>query len=108
MSFNNIDEDIISILNELIEEIDNNNLNQCNDCLIIDLSVKCENNSLYLCNNCSLKRHDDSEKVLKDLENLAHEVEQRLQSIENTERELDQWRDQQLQKNRDFWDGKLF
>jgi 5'(3')-deoxyribonucleotidase len=107
MSFNNIDEDIISIVNELIEEIINN-INKCDDCLIIDSSVKYEKLDLYLCDNCSLKRHEDSQKVLKDLENLAHEVEQRLQSIENTERELDQWRDQQLQKNRDFWDGKLF
>ncbi|CAF4647066.1 unnamed protein product, partial [Rotaria magnacalcarata] len=59
---------------------------------------------LSLCDNCAKKRHDDAQKVLQDLEHLAHEVEQRLQAIENTERELDQWRDTQLQKNRDFWD----
>ena len=52
-----------------------------------------------------MKRKQEAEKVLKDLESLAVEVEERLQAIENTERELDQWRDEQLQKNRDFWDG---
>jgi len=112
MSLDNINEDIINILNELIDEIDND-INICDDCSIIDSSVKRQNNidrsirELYLCDNCSLKRHEDAQKVLKDLETLAHEVEERLQSIENTERELDQWRDQQLQKNRDFWDGNL-
>ncbi|CAF1689001.1 unnamed protein product, partial [Adineta ricciae] len=57
-----------------------------------------------LCDNCEEKRHLDAQKVLQDLESLAFEVEQRLKAIENTERELDQWRDAQLQKNREFWD----
>jgi len=107
-----LSENIDKYRNELIDQIENVNI--CSDCSIIDSSVKRQNRSerskidLYLCENCSSKRHEDAEKVLKDLENLAIEVEQRLQSIENTERELDQWRDQQLQKNRDFWDGIEF
>jgi hypothetical protein len=118
MSEENLDEDVLYIIDRLIDEIDEENEYICDDCSRIDSSVKrqnrCErgkttddNEDLYLCENCSQKRHDDAQKVLKDLESLAHEVEQRLQAIENTERELDQWRDQQLQKNRDFWDGKL-
>jgi len=108
------DDDVIYIIDQLIEEIDqeNDSINICDDCSIIDSSVKRQNRSqretttrdLYLCLNCSSKRHNDAEKVLQDLESLAHEVEERLQAIENTERELDQWRDAQLQKNRDFWD----
>jgi uncharacterized protein YlaI len=110
-----IDEDVLYIVHQLVEQIDDENaLYICDDCSIIDSSVKRQirserstnsNIEIYLCENCSEKRHHDAEKVLKDLESLAHEVEERLQSIENTERELDQWRDQQLQKNRLFWDG---
>ena len=112
MNEDNIIDDVLDILNEIIEEIEDENVYECNDCSIIDESVKrkrrrkdSNNIDLYLCENCSKKRHDDAQKVLQDLESLAHEVEQRLQAIENTERELDQWRDAQLQKNRDFWDG---
>jgi hypothetical protein len=79
-----MEDEILDVMNYLIEEIENN----------LDKS--------------SSKRDNDSEKVLNDLECLAHQVEERLQAIENTERELDQWRDQQLQKNRDFWDGIEF
>jgi hypothetical protein len=37
---------------------------------------------------------------------LSEEVEERLEAIENSSRQLDQWRDEQLNKNRLFWDGK--
>lgn len=116
MSF---EEEIVDLLDELIEQIENENvLYICDDCSICDSTVKrqrtksnrttttIENDrDLFLCSDCSLKRKQEAEKVLKDLESLAVEVEERLQAIENTERELDQWRDEQLQKNRDFWDG---
>lgn len=116
-----IEEDIVDLLDELIEQIEDENvLYICDDCSICDFTVKrqrtksnrttttttTENDrDLFLCSDCSLKRKQEAEKVLKDLESLAVEVEERLQAIENTERELDQWRDEQLQKNRDFWDG---
>jgi hypothetical protein len=117
----NIDEDVFYLVYQLVEQIDAENeyIHQCDDCSIIDSSVKRQSRSergrtttdsniiLYLCDNCSEKRHNDAQKVLEDLESLAHEVEQRLQAIENTEKELDQWRDTQLQKNRDFWDGNI-
>lgn len=118
MSEENIDEEVINILNQIIDEIEYEDIDHiCDDCSVIDATVKRQNrsqrttdnsNELYLCLNCSQKRHEDAQKVLRDLESLAQEVEQRLQAIENTERELDQWRDQQLQKNRDFWDGMYF
>ena len=98
--------DILNILNDIIEEIEKNE-KICFDCSINDSTVKL-NVDLYLCDQCSLKRHEDAKKIFNDLQNLAEEVEQRLQAIENTERELDQWRDQQLQKNRDFWDGIFY
>ena len=124
MAEENIDEDVFYILYQLVEQINEENeyIHQCDDCSIIDSSVKRQsrpererttttttdcNIVLYLCDNCAEKRHNDAQKVLEDLESLAHEVEQRLQAIENTEKELDQWRDAQLQKNRDFWDGKI-
>ncbi|CAF0781013.1 unnamed protein product [Adineta ricciae] len=106
-----VEEVVSKLLDELIEEIDT--IHQCDDCSIIDESVKRQRKSqqttdstviLYLCDNCEEKRHLDAQKVLQDLESLALEVEQRLKAIENTERELDQWRDAQLQKNREFWD----
>ncbi|CAF3302299.1 unnamed protein product [Rotaria socialis] len=113
----NIDEDVFRVLYQLVEQIheENEYFRICDDCSIIDSSVKHQIRpeqeagtnpcfGLSLCDNCAKKRHDDAQKVLQDLEHLAHEVEQRLQAIENTERELDQWRDAQLQKNRDFWD----
>ena len=49
--------------------------------------------------------NDDKERLLKEFQFLSEQVEQRLELIENTERELDRWRDEQLQKNRIFWDG---
>jgi reverse gyrase len=101
MSSDDIDEDVLYIIHQLVESIDT-----CDDCSMIDSSVK-RHEDLNLCDNCRSKRHEDAQKVLKDLESLAHEVEERLQAIENTERELDQWRDAQLQKNRDFWDGNF-
>lgn len=118
MTEENIDEDIFYTVHELVEQVveENDFIPICDDCSVIDSSVKRQirpqqetttnpNVDLYLCDNCAKKRHDEAQKVLHDLEHLAHEVEQRLQAIENTERELDQWRDAQLQKNRDFWDG---
>lgn len=48
------------------------------------------------------------ENLLKEFQDLSSQVEQRLQFIENTERQLDRWRDRQLQKNRIFWDGQFF
>ncbi|CAF1053236.1 unnamed protein product [Rotaria sordida] len=121
MTEENLEEDVLYVLHQLVEQMDEENdeynsyVHICDDCSIIDSSVKRQirseresttnsNIDIYLCDNCSRKRHDDAQKVLQDLEHLAHEVEQRLQAIENTERELDQWRDAQLQKNRDFWD----
>lgn len=114
-----IEVEILHLIDQLLDDIEYEDTDHiCDDCSIIDSTVKRQNRSqnsttdnsheLYLCSTCSQKRHEDAQKVLKDLETLAHEVEQRLKAIENTERELDQWRDQQLQKNRDFWDGKLF
>ena len=51
---------------------------------------------------------NDKERLLKEFQLLSEEVEERLQLIENTERELDRWRDEQLHKNRIFWDGSSF
>jgi hypothetical protein len=115
----NIVDDVLYILHRLVEDVveENDSWYICDDCSIIDNTVKRQIRSeretkkadhvdIYLCDTCAKKRHDDAQRVLQDLESLAHEVEQRLQAIENTERELDQWRDIQLQKNRDFWDGK--
>lgn len=107
------EQDILDLIDELIEKIEEeeNVMYICDDCSISDSTVKGQKSKtkenqrdLYLCSHCSIKRKEEAEKVLKDLENLAVEVEERLQAIENTERELDQWRDEQLQKNRDFWD----
>jgi hypothetical protein len=99
----NLDENILDLINDLISEIESKE-NLCSNCSINDSSSI----NSYLCDKCSTKRQEDAQKVFKDLESLANEVEQRLQAIENTERELDQWRDQQLEKNRHFWDGKRF
>lgn len=117
----NLDEDVLYVLHQLVEQIDEDFeldacVHICDDCSVVNSSVRRQirpeketttdsNIALYLCDSCAQKRHDDAQQVLQDLEHLAHEVEQRLQAIENTERELDQWRDAQLQKNRDFWDG---
>ena len=49
----------------------------------------------------------NKEELLKEFQSLSSQVEQRLEMIENTERQLDRWRDQQLQKNRIFWDGQF-
>ncbi|UJR24227.1 hypothetical protein I4U23_027194 [Adineta vaga] len=108
----NISEEISNLLYELIDEIDA--IYECDDCSIVDSTVKRQIKSQqttteatmvsYLCDNCVEKRHINAQKVLQDLESLAYEVEQRLKAIENTEKELDQWRDAQLQKNREFWD----
>ncbi len=39
---------------------------------------------------------------------LADKVEERLEVIENSESELDQWCDRQLHKNQHFWHGVFF
>ncbi|CAF0828241.1 unnamed protein product [Didymodactylos carnosus] len=129
-----IHDDIVEqILSASVEQVSiNENLqstvnqyNICDDCSICDLTVQLqesqqhhstttdENNTeqqdekprhLYLCSTCSERRRQQARKVLQDLEKLQQEVEERLSAIEKTERELDEWRDQQLQKNREFWD----
>ena len=113
------DDDLRLLMNALIEQVvarvqAEQWLDICDDCFIRDTSVHRQDQfsdekdevHLYLCDSCSKKRKDQAEQVLQDLQCLAREVEQRLEAIENTERELDQWRDDQLQKNRDFWDGQ--
>lgn len=113
------DDDLRLFMDELIERVITRVqaeqwLDICDDCFIRDESVRRQDQfsgeedevHLYLCDPCSKKRKDQAEQVLEDLQCLAREVEERLEAIENTERELDQWRDDQLQKNRDFWDGQ--
>ena len=63
---------------EQVEE-ENEFYHICDDCSIIDESVKCQirgersttnevNIDIYLCDNCAKKRHSDAQKVLQDLE----------------------------------------
>lgn len=105
--------EIFSILNDLVDQVivqlSAENISEfCEDCAVTNETVEYDIRiRKTLCSDCVRKRDEEREKVLEDLQNLANEVEQRLEAIENTERELDQWRDAQLQKNRYFWDGKM-
>ena len=97
------DSDIVAVLENLLDQVVSRSA--CEDCAVINETVHYDSRiRKALCADCIRKRDEERERVLEDLQNLANEVEQRLEAIENTERELDQWRDAQLQKNRYFWD----
>jgi hypothetical protein len=108
-------DEIVIIINEMIDQIDEDIAlkTTCDQCSMRERNSQADKQpaddhttAISLCNDCSRQRDEEAEKVLADLQSLANEVEQRLEAIENTERELDQWRDAQLQENRHFWDGE--
>ena len=82
MNDEDVYEDVLHIIHQLVENIEDeyeNNCNICDDCSIIDSTVKRQIRSdrettidstidLFLCDNCAQRRRDDAQKVLQDLE----------------------------------------